>query len=266
MSLPATLVVPTLSLWRREVVRFLRQRSRIIGALGTPVMFWLLIGGGLRHSFKLPGGDPSLNYMEYAFPGMLMLVIMFTAIFSTISVIEDRKEGFLQGVLVSPASRSAIAMGKILGSTTLALLQACVFLLLAPLAGVSLSIWSVLASIGVLTVASISLSALGFLLAWHMESTQGFHAVMNLFLMPMWLLSGSFFPASGASSWLSWTMAVNPLSYAVAALRRTMYLQTPLEDKMLPELWLSLAISLAFAATMVILAGWRVDKQAVPGT
>src|SRR5918994_6431571 len=129
---------PSLSLCHRELVRFLRQRHRIIGALATPIVFWLLIGAGMNRSFRadVPGGG---NYLQYFFPGTILMVVLFTAIFSTISVIEDRREGFLQGVLVAPVSRIQIVLGKILGGTTLAVAQAGVFLLLAPIARVPIS-------------------------------------------------------------------------------------------------------------------------------
>jgi ABC-2 type transport system permease protein len=103
------------SLWRREMVRFLRQRSRVVGALGSPLIFWLLIGSGVGSSFRLSGSD--MGYMEYFFPGTVVLILLFTSIFSTISIIEDRKEGFLQAVLVAPVPRSAFVLGKLLGGT-----------------------------------------------------------------------------------------------------------------------------------------------------
>src|SRR3982751_6762074 len=129
---------PALSLCHRELVRFLRQRHRIIGALATPIVFWLLIGAGMNRSFKsdVPGGE---NYLHYFFPGTVLMILLFTAIFSTISVIEDRREGFLQGVLVAPVSRMSIVLGKILGGTVLAFGQGLLFLLLAPLVGVSMT-------------------------------------------------------------------------------------------------------------------------------
>src|SRR5688500_16516645 len=106
-----------ITLWRREMVRFLRQRSRIVGALGSPLIFWLLLGSGVGSSFRSAAGpaSPSMDYMEYFFPGTITLVLLFTAIFSTISIIEDRKEGFLQAVLVAPIPRSAFVLGKLLG-------------------------------------------------------------------------------------------------------------------------------------------------------
>ena len=181
------------TLWRRELTRFLRQPSRIAGAVGTPLIVWLLVGSGLSGSFRLPGGPAGLNYFEYFFPGTVVLVLLFAAIFSNISVIEDRHEGFLQGVLVAPVSRSAIVAGKVLGGATLAWLQGVVFLPLAPLSGIALTPRSALAAAGVLAVLALSLTALGFAFAWKVDSVQGFHAIMNVVLMPMWLLSGVFF-------------------------------------------------------------------------
>lgn len=260
-SLTAWLLLPTASLWRREVVRFLRQRSRVVGALGTPVVFWLLIGSGLRHSFAPPGTAGAGDYLRYSYAGMMVLVVMFTAIFSTISIVEDRREGFLQGVLVAPVSRLSIVMGKILGSTTLALGQAAFFLALGPAAGIPLTVGSVFAVLGVLLVISLGLSAMGFLIAWHMDSIQGFHAVMNLFLMPLWLLSGAFFPLAGASLWLRGIMHANPLTYGVAALRHALDTAPDSIDPTLPSLTVSLGVMIAFTAGLLALAARAVDKR-----
>src|SRR5437764_9860538 len=148
---------PALSLCHRELVRFLRQRHRIVGALATPIVFWLLIGAGMNRSFKsdAPGGE---NYLHYFFPGTVLMILLFTAIFSTISVIEDRREGFLQGVLVAPVSRRAIVLGKILGGTLLAFGQGLVFLVLAPLVGVKLTALSVLLAMLTMLIVSFALT------------------------------------------------------------------------------------------------------------
>jgi len=250
-----SLLLPAMSLWRREMVRFVRQRSRVIGALGTPFVFWLLIGSGLRNSFQGAGvARPTMDFLEYSFPGTLVLIVLFTAIFSTYSVIEDRREGFLQAVIAAPAPRMAIVLGNVMGSTTLAVIQAMLFLLLAPLSGIPLTIGSVLTLAVVLNIVGMGLSALGFLIAWPMDSTQGFHAVMNLFLIPMWLLSGAFFPASGASRWLTWVMTVNPLTYGVAAVRHALYIGRE-NATTAPSLTISIAVTIGFALVMIVLAG-----------
>ena len=141
------LLLPALSLARRELVRFLRQRNRIIGALATPLVFWLLIGGGMGRSFRAEGLPGGTNFIQYFFPGTVLMILLFTAIFSTISIIEDRKEGFLQGVLVAPVPRMAIVLGKVLGGTVLAFGQGLLFLLLAPTVGIRLTIGLLAATI-----------------------------------------------------------------------------------------------------------------------
>ena len=203
------------ALWHREIVRFLRDRSRLTGSLMQPVIFWLLFSGALHGSFK-PNG---LDYGVYFFTGTLAMITLFTAIFSTITVIEDRKEGFLQGVLVSPVPRAAIALGKILGGATLGLGLAVIFLLLAPFAGIELSFDRVLLGLGVLALLSIAVTGLGFTLAWLMDSTAGYHGIMMLFLMPMLMMSGAFFPIEKAHWLISWILYINPMTYGVGALR-----------------------------------------------
>jgi daunorubicin resistance ABC transporter membrane protein len=250
------------TLWRRELTRFFRQPSRIAGAVGTPLIFWLLLGSGLSGSFRLPGGPAGLSYFQYFFPGTIVLVLLFAAIFSNISVIEDRHQGFLQGVLVAPVSRSTLVAGKVLGGATLAWIQGVVFLALAPLSGVHLTAGSALAAAGILAVLALSLTALGFAFAWKLDSVQGFHAIMNVVLMPMWLLSGAFFPVSGAPFWLGALMRLNPLTYGVAALRGVLY--GPGAAPSLPGPAVSLAVTLAmgiaaFAAGLLATRGGRVD-------
>ncbi len=240
------LILPVMTLCWREVVRFCRQRSRLVGAFVQPLVFWLLLGGGLRASFQPPGTPAGTSYVEYVYPGIIAMVLLFTAIFATISVIEDRREGFLQGVLVAPVSRSSIVLGQALGGTILALLQGILFLLLAPAAGLSLTVASVLWVVLVMFLVSFGLTSLGLVIAWRMDSTQGFHAIMNLILLPMWVLSGAFFPITGVPMWLGWLMRVNPLTYGMAALRRSLYLGNPASAGAVPGLGAALGITLAF--------------------
>ena len=222
------------TLCRRDLVRFFRQRSRVVGVLATPLIFWGLIGSGF-------------NYMQYLYPGTLVQILLFTSIFSTISIIQDRQQGFLQGVLVAPVSRAAIVLGKVLGGTAIALTQGALFLILAPLVRINPGPLGWLEAIGVMAIVSFGLTALGVMLAWRFDSVQGFHSVMNLLLMPMWLLSGAVFPPEKAIPWVRWAMIFNPLTYGVAALRQV------LTGEGL-GLQLSLAVSAAFAAVMFVLA------------
>ena len=203
------------TLWERELVRFIRQRDRVVGALLTPLVFWLLLGSGIGKSFQAPGAPAGHGYLEYFFAGTLVMILLFTAIFSTISLIEDRREGFLQGVLVAPVGPLALVVGKVGGGATLALGQGLVFLVLAPFVGLPLSAaalgWLVLA----MALLALALTGLGYLIAWRLESTQGFHAIMNLFLIPLWLLSGAVFPISSAPAVIGFVMRCNPLSYEI---------------------------------------------------
>jgi ABC-2 type transport system permease protein len=258
------------TLWRRELVRFFRQPSRIAGAAGSPLLFWILIGSGLSGSFRLPGasanaaGSAGVDFLEYFFPGTIVLVLLFAAIFSTISVIEDRQQGFLQGVLVAPVPRGAVVAGKVLGGATIAWLQGLVFLALAPLSGIHLTPLSALAAAGVMALLAIGLTAIGFAFAWRVDSVQGFHAVMNLLLVPMWLLSGAFFPLSGVPRWLGALMRANPLTYGVTALRGAFYGSTAVFGRGLPGPALAVGVTaavalLGFAADVLVTRGGRVD-------
>ena len=241
------------TIWQREIVRFVRQRSRIIGAFGQPVLFWLLLGSGFGRNFRYAGGGGE-GYLEYFYPGIIAMVVLFTAIFSTFAVVDDRKARFLQGVLAAPVPRSAIVLGQVMGGATLALLQGVLLLVATPLAGVPLTLEAALASVLVMGLIGFALTALGLLLAWRIESTQGFHSIMSLLLIPLWLLSGAVFPVGGAHPLIGFIMQVNPLTYGVAALRRTLYLSAPDAVANLPGLWISLVIMIAFAGVCFSLA------------
>src|SRR5271165_4002427 len=219
----AGVLLPWLSLWWREIVRFYRQRARVVGVIASPLLFWIVIGSGFGTSFRSGGAAGGQHYLDYFFPGALTMIVLFTAIFTMMSVIEDRKEGFLLSVLVAPVSRSVIVLGKVLGGATLATLQGLIFLVFAPALGVHFTPVSLVLTIVVVFLVAFSLTALGFLIAWPMDSTQAFHAIINLFLIPLWLLSGSLFPLSGASMWLRAVMVINPLTYGTEALRSLLF-------------------------------------------
>jgi ABC-2 type transport system permease protein len=217
------IMLPAFTLWWREIVRFYRQPTRVVGVLASPLVFWLVIGAGFGTSFRSGGGPGQQHYLDYFYPGALIMIVLFTSIFTMMSVIEDRKEGFLLSVLVAPVSRTAIVLGKVLGGTTLAALQGMIFLIFAPFAGVHLDLAQVLLVAVVVFLVSFSLTALGFAIAWPMDSSQAFHGIVNLFLIPLWLVSGALFPITGASGWIQVIMRLNPLTYGVAALRALMY-------------------------------------------
>jgi ABC-2 type transport system permease protein len=254
-TVPPWPVVGTLC--QRELVRFFRQKNRVFGALGQPIIFWLLFGAGLRSN--------NLDYAHF-FPGTLVMILLFTAIFATISIIEDRREGFLQGVLVAPIPRWTMVLGKVLGGTAIAMLQGIVFLVLGWLAGrlgwfevISPTPGGLVAALLLMFVVSVALTGLGFLIAWRMDSTQGFHAIMSVFLLPMWLLSGAFFPMD-VGGWLGWIIRINPLTYGVAGLRH--YLQNvDATTAHLPSPATCWIVSLLFAGLILAADCWIADKR-----
>lgn len=244
------------TLFQREVWRFLRQKNRIVGAVGTPLVFWILIGSGLSGSLNM-----GVNYLQYFFPGTIVLVLFFTAIFSNIAVIEDRREGFLQGVLVAPVPRPAVVFGHLLGGTVLATLQGLLFVALSPLLGFHLTLTGLLMIFIMMVLISFGLTGLGFLLAWRLDSSQGFHAVMNLFLMPMWLMSGALFPLNGAPLWLRIIMRLNPLTYSVAAFQHGFFKNTPQGPMDLISPAAAVAGAAGFAVLMYAGACWIARKN-----
>src|SRR5271163_5155522 len=150
--------LPAISLWQREIVRFYRQKARVVGVIASPLIFWLVLGSGFAHSFQ--SGAGSGHYLGYFFPGSIAMIVLFTAIFSMMSLIQDRNEGFLLSVLAAPASRSAIVLGKVLGGATLAAIQGIVFLVFAPLVGVHPTVASIALSVLVVAMISFELTAL----------------------------------------------------------------------------------------------------------
>ena len=207
-------------LWQRDILRFFRQRSRVAGALIQPLLFWLVLGTGLSGTFRMQAA--SVGYMEYFYPGVVLMVVLFTSIFTTMSLIEDRHAGFLQAVLVGPASRASLVLGKTLGGTTIAMIQAALFLLLAPFAGFALTQISWPMLLAHLVLASAGLTALGFAIAWWLDSVQGYHAVISVLLLPLWVLSGAMFPPEEGTL-MAKLMQLNPLSYAASGVRRALY-------------------------------------------
>jgi ABC-2 type transport system permease protein len=215
-------LLPVFSLWWRELVRFYRQPARVVGVIVSPLIFWVVIGGGFGRSVSASVSG-SQQFLEFFFPGSLLMIVLFTSIFTMMSVIEDRDRGFLLSVLVAPVHRSAIVMGKVLGGTTLSAIQGLLFLVFAPLVGVHMGVEQILIVVAATFLMAFALTALGFAVAWRMESAQGFHAVVNLLLIPLWMLSGALFSVNGASRWMKYVMLANPLTYGMDALRTGLF-------------------------------------------
>lgn len=248
------------ALWKRELIKFSRDRSRMAGALLQPLAFWILLGLGFHGTFRMPAAAAGeVSYLEYLFPGIIAMILLFTAIFSTISIVEERQSGFLQAALVAPVPRLALVLGNLLGGTTLAVAEAVLFLLLMPVIGLTPGPAGVAVILVISILTAITFTSLGFVIAWRMASTRGFHAVMNLFLLPLWFLSGAPFPLEGAAPVLRRVMELNPVTYAVDGLRQGVYLpsEAPLD---VAPLWVCIAVTAAFAVLMIAIAVRTIER------
>jgi ABC-2 type transport system permease protein len=216
------------AIWLRELVRFLSERGRIVGALGQPLVYLIVMGTGLGATFRSAAVPQGFSYIAFMYPGILGMTVLFTSLFSAISVIWDREFGFLKEILVAPVSRGSIVLGKVLGGATVATLQGLILLVLAPLVGLPLGVAQVFALILVMILIASALTSLGLSIASRISSMEGFQVIMNFLVVPMWLLSGAFFPLRGLPAWMAVLTRVDPLTYAVDALRGVVYARSPL--------------------------------------
>lgn len=258
------ILLPALSLWRREMVRFFRQPNRVVSSVVSPVVLWLMLGFGVGGSFSLKVAGQEVDYLSYLLPGMLTMIILFTSIFSTITVIEDRREGFLQSVLASPTPRLSIVLGKLLGGASVATIHGGVLLLLWPIVAGGFDIQTLAVGFLMIVLLSMCLTALGLCIAWPMDSTAGFHAVMMVFLMPMWMLSGAVFPLEGAPAAVQTLMWINPLTYGHSALAGSLSTgDVPLITPLSPGL--SIVATVAVTLALVGLAVAIVSRRRADG-
>jgi len=231
------------ALWYREVLRYWREKSRIVSSLILPVLWLLVFGSGMRN-VQLPGVD---NYQAFIFPGILGMTLLFTSVWSGVSIIWDREFGFLKEILVAPVSRTSIVIGKALGSGTSALIQGFILLPLSILIGIELAPHSILLLIPIMILLAIGLVCVGLLIASLMNSMEGFNFIMSLVIMPMFFTSGALFPISSAPGWLQVFSYFNPLTYGVDLLR---WATSPSMATALP-VYVEIIILLGFAAAMI---------------
>jgi len=209
------------TIWLRELKRFFRAKPRIIGNLMMPFIWFAIIGVGLNSSFVIP--DVRFSYLNFMTPGIIGMSLLFTSIFSAVSVIWEKQFGFLKEILVSPVSRTSIVIGKIVGSTTVSLISALIFLAIAvafngvPLSG--LSVFALLKTISFMTLISFSFVSIGLVLASKLTNMEGFQVVMSMMVMPLFFLSGAFFPLENAPAWMQAISYADPLMYGVDGLR-----------------------------------------------
>jgi ABC-2 type transport system permease protein len=230
-------------LWHREVLRYWREKSRIVSSLILPLLWLLVFGSGLR-GIQVPGAQ---TYQTYIFPGILGMTLLFTSVFSGISVIWDREFGFLKEIMVAPVSRTAIVIGKALGSGTSALIQGAILLPLAFLIGVHLTPISIVILLPTMVLISIGLVSVGLLIASLMTSLEGFNFIMSLVIMPMFFTSGALFPLTSSPAWLRDFSYINPLTYGVDVLRWAAFNG---QNSVLP-IYVEFLVLTLFAAAMI---------------
>jgi ABC-2 type transport system permease protein len=245
------------ALAKRELIRQTRQPSRIIASVATPLMLWIFIVGGFSSAMG-DVADAGTSLTAYTIPGMSSLTVMFASIFAAISLIQDRHDGVLRAALVSPAPKWSIAMSKIGAGSLLALIQALIVLLALPFLGVSLTPFGVIGAIGALLCISVALIGIGLAMAWIVDSTQGFHGVMNALLMPIWLLSGAVFPVEDAAGWMRVIALANPLTWTHGAMRDALGMSNAFNPM------LAWAISIGFAAFGAGLGIWAISRTSKP--
>ncbi|TVR03356.1 MAG: ABC transporter [Deltaproteobacteria bacterium] len=235
------------TLWLRDFLRLRRERSRWLGIVLQPVLFWVILGSGFADSFRL-AGDAETDYLAFFYPGILVMIMLFSTIFAMMALIEDRQSGFLQGILAGPASRPAMVLGRLAGLVSMVLLQTGLFMLLAPLAGYPFGAvdWALL--LLAIVLGALLLGALNFAAAWLLDSTQGYHAVMGVVLIPLWVLSGAMFPPGDGL--IGRLMVANPMHWMVEAVR------AGLEGSSTPAAWAVVAGLALGAVVAVALAGW----------
>lgn len=239
-------------LCQRDLIRFLRERTQLYGALARTIVWLFILGVGLRGSVQVPHG---LSYLSFVFPGMIAMAIIFSSMQSAISIIFDREFGFLKEILVAPIPRTSIVIGKALAGATISALQGTLIFIFAPFVGVWPAPWVILVSIGVMLLIGLGLTSLGILIAARMRSFEGFGTINNFIILPVYFISGAQFPLNHAPGWLQVVALFNPLTYGVDLLRG-----------LIDGFWtyspaLDLGVVAGFAVIMMGAATWVFSKQ-----
>lgn len=242
------------TIWLREMIRFFRAKSRIIGSLGMPFFFLVILGTGFSSAFNISMGRN--RYIDFMMPGVIGMIILFSSMFTGFSVIWDKQFGFLKEIMVAPVSSSGVVLGKALGGSTTALIQAILMLLLSLVIGIKLPSFSgILLSLIFMFLTSFPLVTLGIAFASKMNDPHGYQLMVNFLIMPMFLLSGAFFPLDKLPNWLKYAFYLNPLSYGVDGLRAALIEVTQF------SVIKDLTVLIIFSAVIFLLASYLFRKN-----
>jgi len=249
-----------LAIWYREAKVFLREKSRIVASIVSPILWLFVFGGGLGGRVSVPGA----SYQAFIFPGVLAQAVLFTSIFFGVYVVWDRKVDFLKAVLVAPVPRSAIFLGKVLGGATDAMIQVTILLMLGMVCsaariipGLSLGAVALFGALAVLVLTTVAFTSVGLIVGSQMESPEGFQLVSSFFVFPMFFLSGALFPIDRLPPWLAPFTFLDPLTYAIDALRHIILGRSQF------SLPLDLAVLGAFTGAVVVLGALAFDRMKV---
>ncbi|WP_026570574.1 MULTISPECIES: ABC transporter permease [Sediminibacillus] len=250
------------AIWQRDVLKFFRDRARLIGSFAMPFMFLILFGSGMSGAIgSMMGGEEAagplrdFDFVEFMFPGIIGMTVFNTAIFSALSVVQDREFGYLREILVSPMSRTSIAIGKVLGGSTVALFQGLMMLVFVPFIGVSITLPIILELIPVMFLVAFAISSIGLLIATSLKTSQGFQMIIQVLIFPMLFLSGALFPLNGMPAWMDFLVKINPLTYSVDMFKKIILQPENLAPALREAMGLNLSVFghvISFSEEMIV--------------
>jgi ABC-2 type transport system permease protein len=253
------------TIWYRDILRFWHDRARMFSAVLFPVMFLFIFGSGLRGPIGMMGDG--VDFIKFMYPGIMGMSVLMGSFMSGMSIVWDREFGFLKEVLVAPISRVSVATGRTLGSATVATIQGIIILFLAPVIGVSISVWTILALLPLMFLLAASMGSLGILLASRIKSMEAFQAIMQMLMFPMIFMSGVFFPVQDLPGWMSIIVKINPATYGIATIRQVVLGTSPdspfniIVLGHVMTIWDNILVMAVFGAIMTILAMWSFGSQ-----